>query len=143
MYGTGRGVKIHNFLTSCELANILLNTDMTLIGTLRKYQPEIPPPLLSGKQRHVYSSILSFTNDLTLVLYAPARNKPVILLLSEHHEDTCMGEEKDCNPEIMMHTDATKNGVDVLDKLVRECSCTRSTRHRHFKLFLSRLMLLV
>jgi len=48
-----------------------------------------------------------------------------------------MGEEKDCNPEIMMHTDAMKNGVDVLDKLVKECSCMRSTRHWHFKLFLS------
>jgi hypothetical protein len=34
MYGTGRGVTIHNLLTSCELANILLNRGMTLIGTL-------------------------------------------------------------------------------------------------------------
>jgi hypothetical protein len=32
--------------------------------------------------------------------------------------------KKDCNPEIMMHTDATKNGFDVLDKHVRECNCT-------------------
>ena len=122
MYGTGRGVTIHNFFTSCELANIPLNRDMILIGTLRKYQPEIPPLLLSGKQRQVCSSIFSFTSDLTLVSYVPARNKLVILLLSQHHEDTCMGEEKDCNPEIMMHSDATKNGFDVLDKLVRECT---------------------
>jgi hypothetical protein len=94
MYGTGRGVTFHNFLTNCELANILLNRDMTLIGTLRKYHSEIPPLFLSGKQRKAYSFIFSFTNDLSLVSYVPARNKPVILLLSQHHEDTCMCEEK-------------------------------------------------
>ena len=122
VYGTGRGVTVHNFLTSCELANILLNRDMTLIGTLRKYQPEILPLFHSGKQRQVYSSTFNFTNDLTLVSHVPARNKLVILLLSQHHEDTCIGEEKDCNPETMMHSDAIKNGFDVLDKLVRECT---------------------
>jgi hypothetical protein len=137
MYGIGRGVTIHNFLTSCELANILLNRDMTLIGTLRKYQPEIPLLFLSGKQSQVYSAIFSFTSDLTLVLYVPTRNKPVILLLSQHHEDTCMGEESDCNPEIMIHTDATKNEFDVLDKLVRGCTCMRSTRNWRLKVFLS------
>jgi len=82
MYGIGRGVAIHNFLTSCELANILLNRDMTPIGTLRKRQPEIPLLFLSGKQSQVYSSIFGFINDLTLVLYVPARDKPVILLSS-------------------------------------------------------------
>jgi hypothetical protein len=143
MYGTGRGVTIYNLLTSCELANILLNRDMILIGTQRKYQPEIPPLFLGGKQREVYSSIFSFTNDLTLVSYVPARNKPVILLLSQHHEDTCMGEEKDCNSEIMMHTDATKNGFDVLDKLVRECTCMRSTRNWCSKYSSARFTLLV
>jgi len=81
-YRTGRSVAIHNFLTSCELANILLNRDMTPIGTLRKHQTEIPLLFLSGKQSQVYSSIFAFTSDLTLVLYVPARDKPVILLLS-------------------------------------------------------------
>jgi hypothetical protein len=31
-----------------------------------------------------------------------------------------MGEEKDHKPEIIMHYNATKSGVDILDKLVRE-----------------------
>jgi hypothetical protein len=138
MYGTGRGVTIHNFLTSCELANILLKRNMTLIGTLRKYQPEfLLLVFLGGKQRHVYSSVFSFTSDLTLVSYVPARNKPANFLSSQHHEDTCMCEEKDCNPEIIMHTDATKNGLDILDKLVMEFTCTRSTRNWHLKVFLN------
>jgi len=48
-----------------------------------------------------------------------------------------MSEERDCNPEITIHTDATKNGFDVLDKLVRGCTCTRSTRNWRLKVFLS------
>jgi hypothetical protein len=137
MYGIGRSVAIHNFLTSCELANILLHRDMTPIGTLRKHQPEIPLLFLSGKQSQVYSSIFGFTSDLTLVLYVPARDKPVILLLSQHHEGTCLDEERDCNQEIIIQTDATKNEFDVLDKLVRGCTRTRSTRNWRLKVFLS------
>jgi len=31
-----------------------------------------------------------------------------------------MGEEKDHKPEIIMHYNATKSGVDILDKLVQD-----------------------
>ena len=55
----------------------------------------------------------------------------------QQHDDTCMGEEKDHKPEIIMHHNATKSGVDVLDKLVREYICMRSTRHWPLKLFLN------
>jgi len=48
-----------------------------------------------------------------------------------------MGEEKDHKPEIITHYNATKSGVDVLDKLVREYICMRSTRRWPLKLFLS------
>jgi hypothetical protein len=36
-----------------------------------------------------------------------------------------------------MHYNATKSGVDVLDRLVREYICTGSTSHLSFTLFLS------
>jgi len=92
---------------------------MTVVDTLRKNKPEILALFLSGKWRNVHSSIFGFTSDLTLVSYVPARNKTVILLSSQHH-DTCMGEEKDHKPEIIMHYNATKSGVDILDKLVQD-----------------------
>jgi hypothetical protein len=41
------------------------------------------------------------------------------------------------NPEIIMHSNATKSGFDILDKLIREYTSTKSTRHRLLKLFLS------
>ena len=108
MYGTGTGVTTDNLFTSCELAKFFLSKNMTVVGTLRKNKPEIPALFLSGKQRNVHSSIFGVTNDLTLVSYVPARNKTVILHSSKHHDDTCMGEEKDHKPEIIMHYNATK-----------------------------------
>ena len=135
MYGTGRGVTTDNFFTSCELANFLLSKTLTVVGTLSKNKPEIPTLFLSGKQRNVHSSIFGFTNDLTVVSHVPARNKTVILNASQHHDYTCLGEEKDHKPEIIMHYNATKCGVDVLDKDVREYICTRSKRCWPLKLF--------
>ena len=62
-YGTGTGVNTNNFLTSCELANIFLTRNITLVGTLRANEPEIPALFLSGKQKEVSSSIFGFIND--------------------------------------------------------------------------------
>jgi hypothetical protein len=74
---------------------------------------------------------------VTLVSYVPARKKDVILS-SQHHDDTCMGEEKDHNPKVITHYNATQVGlIDILDKLVREYTCTRSTSSRNMELFLS------
>ena len=79
----------------------------------------------------------SFTSDLTLVSYVPSRKKTVILLSSQHHDDTCMGEENYNKPEIVMHYNATKSDADILDKLMKEYTCTRPTRHWPLKIFLS------
>ena len=137
MHGTRRGVTTDNFFTSCELANFLLTKNMIAVGTLRKNKPEIPTLFPSGKQRDVRSSIFGSTNELTLVSYLPARNKTVTLLSSQHHDDRCKGEKKDNTSEIIMHYNATKSGVDVLDKLVKEYVFTRSTRCWPLKLFLN------
>jgi len=110
MYGNGRSVTADTFFTSRELANLLLTRNVTLVGKLRKNEAEIPALFLSGKQKQVYSSIFGFSNDLTLVSYVPARNKTVILLSSQHHDDTCMGAEKDHKPEIILQNNVTKNG---------------------------------
>ena len=48
-----------------------------------------------------------------------------------------MGEEKDHKPEIIMYYNATKSAADVLDKLVKEYTCTRSATHWPLKLFLN------
>jgi hypothetical protein len=48
-----------------------------------------------------------------------------------------MEEEKDNKPEITMHYNSTESGVDILDKLAREYTCMRSTRHWSLQVFLN------
>jgi hypothetical protein len=55
-----------------------------------------------------------------LVSYAPARNKTINLLSSQHHGETCMDEEIYLKPEITMQCNATKSRADNLDKLLKE-----------------------
>jgi hypothetical protein len=78
MYGNRKCVTADNLFASCELANLLLTKNMTVIGVLRTSGPAVPTLLLSGKRREVYTSVCC-TSDLTLVSYVPARNKAVIL----------------------------------------------------------------
>ena len=137
MHGTRRGVTTDNFFTSCELANFLLTKNMIVVGTLRKNKPEIPTLFPSGKQRDVHSSTFGSTNELTLVHMYQQETRLSLSFHHSHHDDTCKGEKKDNTPEIIMQYNATKSGVDVLDKLVKEYVFTRSTRCWPMKLFLN------
>jgi len=47
------------------------------------------------------------------------------------------GRGRDQKSEMNMHYNATKNGVEVLDKLVREYICMKSTRCWPLELFLN------
>jgi len=78
-----------------------------------------------------------FTSNLTLVSYAPARNKTINLLSSQHHGKTCMDEEIYLKPEITVQCNATKSGADNLDKLLKEYIHIISARCWPWKLLLN------
>nr|XP_022906043.1 uncharacterized protein LOC111417873 [Onthophagus taurus] len=54
---SGYGITTDNFLTSIELANKLLDKNLTLCGTLRKNKPYIPKELLPARYKKDFSSI--------------------------------------------------------------------------------------
>ena len=74
------------------------------------------------KDRQKFSSQFLFTDDLTLVSYIPKPRKCVILLSSLHREHYILGPEQNFKPDIIRFYNNTKNGVDALDKIVREYS---------------------
>ena len=137
LHGKGRVVTTVNFFTNCKLAGFLFTENMRLVGTVRKNKPEIQALFFSGKQRAVHSSVFGFNSDLTLVSYAPARNKTIDLLSSQHHIETLIDEERYLKPEIIVHCNATKSGADDLDKLLKEYIHTRSARCWPWKLLLN------
>lgn len=97
-----------------------------LEGTIRKNRSELPPQLLTSKNRPVKSSKFVYTADTSLVSYVPKKGKNVVLM-STLHGDGRISDQEHHKPEIIMDYNATKGGVDNMDKLVTAYSCKRRT----------------
>lgn len=82
----GQTVTCDNFFTSYALGQELLRRKLTMVGTVRKNKPELPPALLATRDRAVFSSLFAFTETHSLVSYCPKRGKNV-LLMSTCHKD--------------------------------------------------------
>jgi len=135
IYESGRNITMDNFFTDAELAEYLLMRNLTTVGTLRKNKACIPDELLAAR-REVHSSIFVFSGDITLTSYVPKLNKSVVLLSTMHHDDT-VDASRDNKPDMILFYNATKGGVDSLDKMCRQYSCKRSTRRWPLSLFFS------
>ncbi|XP_064814049.1 piggyBac transposable element-derived protein 4-like [Oncorhynchus masou masou] len=122
----GHNVTCDNFFTSYELGQRLLERDLTMVGTVRKNKPELPPALLQSKDRQVSSSRFAFTPTATLVSYLAKRNKNV-LLLSTRHAEPDVSDRRDRKPALILDYNRNKGGVDNLDKVVGTYSCRRMT----------------
>ncbi|XP_060766902.1 piggyBac transposable element-derived protein 4-like [Neoarius graeffei] len=122
----GHNVTCDNFFTSYELGQQLLKRKITMVGTVRKNKPELPPALLASKEREVFSSKFAFTPTTTLVSYLPKKNKNVVLL-STLHRDASISDRADRKPAIILDYNSNKGGVDNLDKVVGTYSCRRMT----------------
>lgn len=130
-----RGITTDNFFTSVPLANYLLTKKLTLLGTVRKNKPDTPPQL-KLTSRPIESSVFAFTKNLTMVSYIPKKNRMVHLLSSQHDDDRVCPDNKN-KPYIILDYNASKGGVDNVDKLIREYSCTRRTARWPYRLFMN------
>uniref|UniRef100_UPI00358F5BBC piggyBac transposable element-derived protein 4-like isoform X1 n=1 Tax=Myxine glutinosa TaxID=7769 RepID=UPI00358F5BBC len=127
--GTGRNVTMDKFFTSVPLAEELLTKGLTLVGTLRKNKPHIPPVMAANKQRQRYSSVFGFRDNITMVSYVPKQRKAAILLSTLHHDNAIDEDERTKKkPEIIQYYNRTKAGVDTMDQMVRTYSCKRKSR---------------
>lgn len=81
---------------------------------------------MNTRNRPINSSKFVFTADTSLVSYVPKKGKNVVLMSTLHRDGRICGQEHQ-KPEIIMDYNATKGGVDNLDKLVTGYSCKRRT----------------
>lgn len=111
--------------------------DLTYVGTVRKNQAEIPPQFQANKNREEKSSLYGFSNDITLLSYAPKPSKSVILISSMHHNKSTDPISE--TPEIIEFYNSTKSGVDTLDKKAANYSPSRRTRRWPMAIFFALL----
>lgn len=98
-----RNITFDNWFTSYELMLHLLNQhQLTSTGTLRKNKRQIPE-CFTKTNRKPGSSLFGFQKDITIVSYAPKKNKVVLAMSTLHHDnaiDEATGEKK--KPEIFL-----------------------------------------
>lgn len=138
-YKTGRNVVEDNLFTSIALAEELLTQGMTYVGTMRKSKRDIPSSMIvkNKKNRDEFSSIFAFEGNKTLVSYVPKKGKSVVLLSTMHHDKAVDGPKH--KPEIILHYNATKSGVDNMDHLASIYSCKRKINRWPMVLFFNML----
>ncbi|KAM9307115.1 piggyBac transposable element-derived protein 4-like [Pholidichthys leucotaenia] len=112
---SGRNVTADNFFTSIPLAEELLNDGLTYVGTIRSNKPHVPDEMKANNRKEEHSSMFGFHDQLTLVSYVPPRGKAVLTLSSMHHDNSVSGDQR--KPDIIVHYNNTKSGVDNLDHL--------------------------
>lgn len=128
IFHSGRNITGDNWFTSLELVKQLENKKLSYVGTIRKNKREIPPSFVSPKDRNVYDSIFGYSQNETLVSYVPKKGKTVVLLSSMHVSSNEVADDTKKKPEIIQFYNATKSGVDVLDKLCATYNVSRSTK---------------
>jgi hypothetical protein len=113
--GTCRNLTTDNWYTSYPLAVSLLKDKITLVGTLKKNENEIPVEFLPNKNKKVNLSMFGFQKQVTLASFTPKKNKSVGLLSTMHNDISVDTETK--KPELIHVYNSTKGGVDTVDQL--------------------------
>lgn len=126
-YGSGRNVTVDNFFTSIPLAEQLLLKDLTLVGTLKKNKPEVPPAFKLAS-RDIHSSLFGFSGLLTMASYIPKKGKNVLMLSSMHHSSEIDQNSAKRKPEIILYYNKSKGGVDAMDQKLGNYTCRRQTK---------------
>ncbi|KAF2879851.1 hypothetical protein ILUMI_26308 [Ignelater luminosus] len=85
---SGRNVTMDNFFTSLPLARLLLSWNLTVVGTLKRNKPYIPPVMLSSSKHEPESSVFGFSADnVTICRFLKELGKqlsmPAILMQSK------------------------------------------------------------
>ena len=126
-FGTNRDIVIDNFFTSHLLAVDLLRNSLTLLGTIRKHRKEIPAMLRENREAHASKFLYDHENKITIVSYAPRRNRQVLLRSSSHGRGIISSDDPANRPEMILDYNVGKGGVDQLDENLGEFSCLRKT----------------
>lgn len=112
----GNTITCDNFFTSYALGQELLKRKLTMVGTVRRNKPELPPALLETRERARFSSLFAFTDTCALVSYSPKKRK-VVTLMSTFHREATVSPREDQKPQIILDYNSHKGGVDNLDKV--------------------------
>ena len=136
---SGKTVTCDNFFTSVSLARDLLQKKLTLVGTILRNKPELPPKFTLAKGLEVTSTIFGFQSDAMIASYFPKKGCVVNMLSTMHALPDISSTSCEKKPEVILYYNSTKSGVDILDRMVRTYTSKRMTRRWPVALFYNML----
>lgn len=121
----GHKVTCDNFFSSYELGQQLRKRKISMVGTVQKSKPELPPALLASKEREVLSSKFDVTPTTTLISYLWKKTRMLYSLYTQSD----ISNHEDRKPAIILDYNCNKGSVDNLDEVIETYSCWRMTAH--------------
>ena len=118
----GHSVTADNWFTTPSLATNLADHDTSLVGTVRSNNRDLPPKAKTTAGRRKKSTEYFKSGNQILLSFWDKGTKPVLLLSTLH---TTVDVDSIDLPEIVQHYNATKSGVDAMDRMVRYYTCKR------------------
>lgn len=131
--GTNRNITADNWFCSIPLFDEMLTEKLTMVGTLRRNKPEVPPSFLLSREEG--TSEFAFDETKTLVSYCPKKNRNVLLLSTNGLYYTNDVDAKSGKPELINFYNSTKSGTDTFDFLCGTYSTSRKTRRWPMRVF--------
>ena len=122
-----RNITTDNYYTSVALADELWDNQFTLLGTLKRNSRGIPENAKQVTGREPSTTKFYFNGKLSVVSYCPKRNKVVLLLSTQHHDNAIDKHSK--KPDMIECYNSTKGTVDCNDQAIGYYSARRKT-HR-------------
>ena len=89
---------------------------------MRKIKPELPPEFTKTRGREVMSTLFGFQKDVMIASYCPKKNAVVNMLSTMHNQPDVDENSKKKKPDVILCYNETKNGVDIVDKMVKTYS---------------------
>ncbi|XP_037399722.1 uncharacterized protein LOC108434716 [Pygocentrus nattereri] len=125
--GKGRTAATDIYFTSLSLANRLLESNTTLLGTINKIRREIPLEAKNAKGREKLSTEVYRSGGALLTVYAPKTNKTVCVL-STMHTHVKIADDRKRKPNTVTDYNRMKCAVDIMDQKVRAYTVRAGTR---------------
>ena len=112
---------------SNNFAKLLLEKNLTLLGTVRAHRREIPTIL--NNRIEVFSSMFLYNHEdgECLVAYQVKRNKKLVILLSSTHTENSVTTDECKKPLMILDYNQRKGSVDMFDENLEKFSCRRKT----------------
>ena len=135
---SGRTITTDNYYTSVALANVLLQNQTHLVGTLRKNRVGNPKDVVEARLRK--DEIIGRENQDGVVI-AKWKSRRDVIMLSTQHDLSMIGtgkknrqNEEMKKPEIIMSYNKAKQGIDVSDQMASYFTPLRKTIRWYHKI---------